>query len=141
MATGSGSKRNGRSAITNGSAVVAGVDQRSTWCRRLRDLVQLHLSDLGGEDNVSEAEKSLIRRVAVLSVEMERMEAAFAVDEAEADALDAYQRASNSLRRLLTTLGLKRRARDITPSLSTYIRKIEAQKVDKARAQVEAADA
>ena len=129
MSTASLRKAQARSAITNGQAIVAGVDQRSTWCRRLRDLVQLHLSDLGGEDSVSEAEKSLIRRVAVLSVEMERMEAAFAVDKSDPAALDAYQRASNSLRRLLESLGLKRRAKPIE-SLSSYL---EAKRIEDAQ--------
>ena len=82
--------------------------------------MQLHLSDLGGESNCSEAEKSLIRRASVLSVELERMEAAFAVDKTDAAALDAYQRASNSLRRLLESLGLKRRARPVQ-NLVQYI--------------------
>ena len=52
---------------------------------------------------------------------MERMEAAFSVDETDAAALDSYQRAANSLRRLLETLGLKRRAKDIT-SLGQILR-------------------
>ena len=121
MANGSTTKAQARSAITNGQAIVAGVDGRSTWCRRLRDLVQLHLSDLGGESTCSEAEKSLIRRAAVLTVELERLEATFAVDETDAAALDSYQRTASSLRRILETLGLKRRARDIT-SLGQILR-------------------
>jgi hypothetical protein len=67
-----------RSRITNRSAVLPDVDGRSTWVRRLRDLINLHPSDLGGEDAVSEAERSIIRRVATLTVELERMESVFA---------------------------------------------------------------
>ena len=63
-------KANGRSRITNGSALLAGVDGRSSYARRLRDVMVLHLSDLGGEDNVSEAERSLVRRAAVLTVKL-----------------------------------------------------------------------
>jgi hypothetical protein len=84
--------------------------------RRLHDLVALHLSDLGGEDAVSEAEKSIVRRAATLEVELERMEHKFAEDGAAGDkALDQYQRTSNTLRRHLETLGMSRRAKDITP--------------------------
>jgi hypothetical protein len=111
-----------RSRVTNGSAVLPGVDGRSQWMRRLRDLIALHLSDLGGEAAVSEAERSIIRRAATLSVELERMEQSFALaGEADAPALDQYQRTSNTLRRLLEAVGLERRARDVTPTLSQYL--------------------
>ena len=83
-------KRN-LSRITNG-AIVDG-DGRSAWARRMRDVIVLHLGDLGGEDNVSEAEKSIIRRVAALTCELERMESLFAeFGEASPEQLDLYQR-------------------------------------------------
>jgi hypothetical protein len=113
----------GRSRMSNGSAVLPGVDGRSTWVRRLRDLIGLHLSDLGGDDAVSEAERSIVRRVATLTVELERMEAVFAVaGEASPEQIDLYQRTANSLRRLLEAVGLQRRARDISPTLSDLLR-------------------
>ncbi|WP_247474844.1 hypothetical protein [Bradyrhizobium sp. 30] len=88
----------------------------------MRDLIGLHLSDLGGDGAVSEAERSIIRRVATLTVELERMEVGFAVaGEAQPDQLELYQRTANSLRRLLESVGLGRRPRDITPSLHEYI--------------------
>jgi hypothetical protein len=59
-------KPQGRSRVSNGSTILPGVDGRSTWVRRLRDLMGLYLSDLGGEDAVSEAERSIIRRIATL---------------------------------------------------------------------------
>src|SRR6476646_675049 len=107
-----------RSAISNGSAILPGVDGRSTWVRRLRDLIALHLSDLGGDEAVSEAERSIIRRIATLTVELERMEVGFAMaGEAQPDQLELYQRTANSMRRLLESVGLGRPPRDITPSL------------------------
>jgi hypothetical protein len=115
-------KRTARSAITNGSAVLPGVDGRSTWVRRLRDLISLHVRDLGGEDAISEAERSIVRRAATLTVELERLEAKFATaGEAGPADLAAYTTTSNALRRLLETVGLKRRPRDVTPDLSSYI--------------------
>jgi hypothetical protein len=102
------------------------VDGRSTWVRRLRDLMGLHLSDLGGDNAVSEAERSIIRRVATLTVELERMEAGFAVaGEAQPDQLDLYQRTANSLRRLLEAIGLQRRSRDVTPDPLEYAARSE----------------
>jgi hypothetical protein len=112
----------GRSRMSNGSAVLPGVDGRSTWARRLRDLISLHLSDLGGDGAVSEAEKSIVRRVATLTVELERMESVFALaGEALPEQIGLYQRTANSLRRLLESVGLERRAKNVTPTLAQYL--------------------
>ena len=71
--------------------------------------------DLGGVDNCSAAERSLVRRAAALSVELERLEVKFATaGEASIADLEAYGRASNTLRRLLEAVGLQRRPRDMT---------------------------
>lgn len=35
--------------------------------------------------------------------------------------IETYQRAANSLRRILESLGLERRSKDITPDLHTYL--------------------
>jgi hypothetical protein len=82
--------------------------------------MSLHASDLG---DMSEAERSIVRRIATLTVEMERMELAFALAEgAEPDQLDLYQRTANSHRRLLEAIGLKRVPKDVTPpSVADYI--------------------
>jgi hypothetical protein len=113
-----------RSIITNGTMTLPDVDHRSTWMRRLRDLQALHLADLGGEDAVSEAELSLVRRISTLTVSLEQMERNFALaGAATVQELDAYQRASNSLRRLLEAIGLQRRPKDVTPDLRTYLKR------------------
>ena len=101
-----------RSAITNGK-LLPGIDQRSAWVRRCKDVIAQHLSDLGGEDNTSAAERSIIRRAAVLTTELERMEVSFATSDASPDEIDLYARASSNLRRLLESIGLKRRAREV----------------------------
>jgi hypothetical protein len=111
-----------RSAMTNGSIVLPGVDGRSTWARRLRDLIALHVSDMGGDDAISTAELSIIRRAATLTVELERLEAKFATaGQAEAGELALYTTTSNTLKRLLEAVGLRRRPRDVTPDLHHYI--------------------
>jgi hypothetical protein len=165
-----------KSRVTNGSALLLGVDGRSPWIRRCKDIIAEHVSDCGGSDNISAAERSLIRRAATIATELERLESKFAAaaqgkftprllllaensmamaaryqpmrtnddgtkvvnpehneehyakwmaaareairavaaSEASAADLDAYQRAANSLRRLLEALGLKRRCRDVS---------------------------
>ena len=110
-----------RSRVTNGSALLPGVDGRSAWVRRCKDIIEQHISDLGGYDNTSAAERSLVRRAAVLTTELERLESRFAsVGEATAADLDLYTRASGNLRRLLETIGLKRVPRDV-PDLRSYL--------------------
>ena len=78
--------------------------------------MRLHVSDLGGDANISEAERSLVRRIATLTVELEALELRFATSEGSTDplAFDLYMRGCNSLRRLLETTGIKRVPRDVT---------------------------
>ena len=112
-----------RSAVTNRSRLLEGGDGRGPWARRMRDVIELHISDLGGLENASEAEKSIIRRAATLTIELERLEAKFSTlpnGPRDSD-LDMYQRCSNSLRRLLETIGIKRVPRDVTPTLQGFL--------------------
>ena len=93
------------------------------WARRAGELLAAHISDLGGYDNISEAEHALAKRAAVLICELERREAAFAQAGAASDeALVIYQTTVNTLRRTLESLGLRRRAKDIGPTLGDIIR-------------------
>ncbi len=102
-------KSHGRARVTNGSELFAKhVDGRSVWCRRFKDLIQLHLMDLGGPEGCSEAQVSLVRRVATLEIELEKFEYEFARPDRIAGnrALDRYSMLTNTLRRLHVTLGL-----------------------------------
>src|SRR5215468_8117860 len=112
-----------RSRITNGNSLLPNVDGRSCWVRRFRDLNALHLSDLGGEDRASEAEKALVRRIATLIVELERLEMCFAeAGQATDHQLELYGRTANTLRRLLEAVGLQRRPKNVTPTLDQYLK-------------------
>jgi hypothetical protein len=107
-----GDKRYGRSQVSNGNRLLPGVDGRNMWARRCKDVLADHLSD---HPDASIAERSIIRRAAVLTTELEQLEVKFALaGEASPNDLDLYQRVSNSLRRLLESVGLERRARDVT---------------------------
>ena len=117
-----------RTRVTNGREVLPGVDGRTFWARRMRDLVALHVSDLGGPEACSEAEKSIVRRAAALTIELERLEQRFAraePDDISHPDLDMYSRLSNTLRRLLDMNGLQRRSRDITPTIEQYVEAAE----------------
>jgi hypothetical protein len=85
-------------------------------------LIALHTSDLGGSNAISESEKMLVRRAAMLALQCELMEQQWAADNDGAApserALICYQRVTGALRRCLRDLGLKRRAKDVTPTPS-----------------------
>jgi hypothetical protein len=66
-----------RSAVTNGTQlfVVDTIDGRSKEARRFRDVLGQIMDDLGGTDHLSEGQKQLARRAALMSVECEKLEA------------------------------------------------------------------
>jgi hypothetical protein len=100
-----------KSRLTN-RALLPGIDGRSAWVRRCKDVIEQHLADL---PDATAAERSIVRRAAVLTTELERLEAKFAAaGEASPFDLDLYQRTAGGLRRLLEAIGLERRLRDVT---------------------------
>jgi hypothetical protein len=116
--------RNNVSRVTAGTKLFIGADARSAWGRRFRDLLHLHCEDLGGIDRLSEFQLSLVRRVATLEVELERMEAELA--EGKTVDIDVYARVASHLRRIVETLGLQRVSRDVTPTLADIVREHQA---------------
>ncbi len=107
--------RTNRSATTNGNrAFVQGGDGRGAWVRRWRDLVDLHVSDLGGAAACSEAQLSLCRRIATTEVELERLEAKMSEGDDKVD-LGMYNRLAGNLRRMLESIGLQRKQRGVSP--------------------------
>jgi hypothetical protein len=110
-----------RSATTNGNRpFVLGGDGRGAWVRRWKDLVELHVSDLGGPDACSEAQLSLCRRIATTSVELERLEARMSEGDDTVD-LDVYNRLAGNLRRMFESIGLERRARPVNDDIDTVL--------------------
>ena len=102
-----------RSAVTSGRKAFIAGDPNSAWARRFHDLVMGHVSDLGGRSTMSEAQFALCKRAAGLECELEQMEGR--MSQGEEINLDGYGRAASHLRRILETLGLERKARDVTP--------------------------
>jgi len=100
-----------------GAVALTGVDGRSLMARRFREIVTRVEADLGGD--LTEAQKHLLARAATLAVWAEARE----TDLANGQEFDAaqYSAVANAQRRLLTDLGLERRARDVTPSLPDYL--------------------
>jgi hypothetical protein len=107
-----------RSGISSGRRVFPIAALANTdFGRRYTDIYRAHVSDLGGD--VSQAQDSLARRAAALTIQLETMEARMANNETVD--LDLYGRLVGHARRVHETLGLERRARNVTPDLKTYL--------------------
>lgn len=121
-------KPTARSRVTNGSSLGEGIDGRTVWARRLRDVLEDYTDDLMlPRDQIPNSVKSMIRRAAVLTVELERAEAGFAENgKADASALNEYQRVANSLRRLLESLNIKGDGPSSRSGNETFMRRIQS---------------
>lgn len=110
-------KPQGATRLGTGGTVLAGVDMRTNGGRRFKELCADLVHHLG--DDPTAPQQAIIRRAAALAVWCEQAETA----QAQGQDLDigAYSTASNTLRRLLTDLGLERCSRDVTPSLAEFI--------------------
>ena len=115
----------GRSKLSNGKKLLPLTDGRSATARRFKDLVEDIAADLGGKDHLSEGQRQLIRRAAMLSAESERMEALAARGEAEFD-IDLYGMICDRLGRLFGRLGLERVARPVNDSSNVLSDFLEA---------------
>ena len=78
-------------------------------------LTELHVSDMGGAETLSEGQLSLCRRAATLEVSCEQIEATMSEGRDTLELLDQYNRLSGNLRRILETIGLERKARVVDP--------------------------
>ena len=113
------------SRVTNGSKLfLPGVDHRGAIARRARDIFDAICLDLGGHDQLSEAQTQLVRRAAMISIECEQMESRSAAG--EGIDLDLFGKLADRLGRTLQRLGIKRVPRDVTPSVADYVAHINA---------------
>ena len=108
-----------RSSVTNGRRLHVDHIGDTKWSRRFRDVLSEIISDLGGPDQLSEAQRQLARRAATISLECERLESKAVAD--VAIDLEVYGQLTDRLGRTFGRLGLKRVARDVTPTLDQYL--------------------
>ena len=109
----------GRSRVTNGKQLFLDGDARLKISRRFRDLLANIAADLGGAGRLSEGQKQIARRCAMLSVECEIMESAAVAG--EPFDLETCGQLTDRLGRAFQRLGLRRVMHDVTPDLSTYL--------------------
>jgi hypothetical protein len=111
--------RHFRSRVTNGADVLPSVDGRTKIARRFYDVVQALIADQAGLDRCSEAKIQLIRRFAAAAVMAESLEAKLA--RGESISIAEHAALSSTLVRLAQRIGLNRVAKDISPTLSSYL--------------------
>ena len=91
------------------------LDGRTRAATRARELRDRLVGDLGGEDEISTGQDQLAQRGAILGAIAEDAEARW-VSGGDV-AIGDYLATVNAQRRVLTTIGLERRAKDITLTL------------------------
>ena len=101
---------------------VSHVDRRTRASKRARALIEGLAEDMGGMDALSVAERTLLERIALVVVLAESHESEWL--QTGKVKVESYTALLNTLRRLLVTIGLRRRAKDVTPSLSQYLRRL-----------------
>jgi hypothetical protein len=110
-----------RTRVANGSIILNGVDGRSLIARRFKELAAAIALDLAGElDELTEAQRQLIRTASGLIVLREDLDTKIANGE-QVDVAE-YVHISNGLRRVLATIGLERRPKDIVLDPLEYAR-------------------
>src|SRR6476620_5012186 len=105
---------------------LAAIDGRTSAAKRARQLMETIEADLGGADRLSEGSRQLVQRAAVLGTYIENCEAMWLAGETVE--LGDYLAAINSQRRVLATIGLERRTRDVSElSLSDYLARTDSE--------------
>jgi hypothetical protein len=89
-----------RSAVTNGSKLLAGVDGRSAGARRFRDLIRAIEAEAAAP--IREAKRGLIRQAAALTLRTEQLQAAIVRGE-NVDG-DHLIRIAGTVRRLMVAI-------------------------------------
>lgn len=100
------------------------LDGRTASARRARDLVAGLEEDAGGSEHISVATKQLVQRAAILGALIEDFEARWLGGQ-QIDVAELLM-AVNCQRRVLATLGLERKARDVLDPLGYAKTRAEA---------------
>jgi hypothetical protein len=116
-----------RSRVSNGADILPDVDGRSAVARRYRDIAAQIIADMGGASQCAETRLQLIRRFAAAAVLAEQMEARLA--NGHSINIADHALVSSTLLRLAQRIGIDRRSRNITPSLSEYL-ELQSKRID-----------
>jgi hypothetical protein len=98
------------------------LDQRTASAKRAKELIAAIAADLGGADSLTAAQQELVQRACLLGAFLADCEARWLAGEAVD--VPAWLSATDRQRRLLESLGIHRKPRDVT-DLASYIAKKE----------------
>jgi hypothetical protein len=105
---------------------LSSLDQRTVAAKQARETISAIETDLGGAENITTAKRQIIESAAVTSAMVADLGSRWLAGE-QID-LGLFTTLSNSQRRLLESVGLEFRAKDITPSIDQIAQEIEASK-------------
>jgi hypothetical protein len=112
--------KNGMSRRTNVLHVLPNVNPNSSEGRRFADVVLALVAELGGGASLPDHVKMQIRQVGAFTIQTERMQAA--IVRGEPVDMRELVRITNTLNRMLKTLGLKHRKVSADRSLGEILR-------------------
>ena len=113
-----------KSRIGNGSALLPGVDRRTTWVRRCSELIADHIATSVATTTPAKPSAASFDVPLCSPPNWNAWRCGLHWQaKPVADDIDLYARVSANLRRLLESVGLQRRARNVTPDLQTYLRR------------------
>jgi hypothetical protein len=102
------------------------LDGRTNAARKTREIVSSLSEDLGGAEHLTSATRQLVQRAALLGAIAEDYEMRWLAGDRVH--LTDYFTTVNTQHRVLLSLGLERRARDVSPpSLREYLRRRPAE--------------
>lgn len=110
-----------RSRVTNGKQLLANVDGRTADARRYRDLCLSLVDDLGGETDLTEVQRALVRQAAAMIVQSERLQSA--VLRGELVDCEQLTRLANVATRIFSRLGIKRHQAPSLNPLAEHFRR------------------
>ncbi len=125
-------KRKSRQGLTRQGKhrlqTIEALDRRTAAAQSALKLIETLSSSLGGDDQLSAQQRQLVTRAALTGAMVADFEARWVAGEPVP--LAEYLAAVNTQRRVLATLGLERRQKDITttpPSVEAYLAHVNAQ--------------
>ena len=96
------------------------LDRRTAAYQRTVALIDAIEADAGGHDQLTTGQRQIVQRIALTCALAEHLEARWLSGE-EIDPT-IYCTLANAQKRLLELVGLRRLPRDVTPSLTDYLR-------------------
>src|SRR6516164_5413419 len=96
------------------------IDRRTRAYERTVSLIEAIEDESGGHDQLTTGQRQIIQRIALTCALAEHLEARWLSGEEIDPAV--YCTIANAQKRLLELVGLRRLPRDVTPSLTDYLR-------------------